>query len=158
MISPLCLDHVVIPVHDAAAARDFYADALGLPLVLALTGASWGGHSWLMMAFGLGDGGRHLVTTTFAGVNAMPASPFPRDARHHAFAVSSVEAWSRWKARLSEARAEFWEEQHGDQRSLYLVDPSGNVLEITTPETPPFPASDPATAVATVERWMAEHG
>lgn len=45
-----------------------------------------------------------------------------------------------WRARLAAAGATFWKEDHGNQRSLYVVDPSGNVLEITTPETPPFAA------------------
>jgi hypothetical protein len=62
-----------------------------------------------------------------------------------------------WRARLAAAGATFWEEDHGNQRSLYVVDPSGNVLEITTPETPPFaagPEQPDATPDGVVDRWI----
>ena len=154
---PLCLDHVVVPVRDAEEARRFYRDTLGLPLVAALSGDDWGGHRWLMMMFGLGTGGQHLVTVAFEGVESPRVDAYPRDARHHAFAAGSSTDWQRWRARLTEARADFWEEDHGTQRSLYMVDPSGNVLEITTPATPPFvlegepPDESPDDVV---DRWI----
>jgi catechol 2,3-dioxygenase-like lactoylglutathione lyase family enzyme len=156
--SALRMDHVVLPVHDAGAARAFYGDVLGLPLVAAFSGDGWGGRSWLMMAFGLGDGGRHLVTTAFAGIDRPLTSPFPRDARHLAFAVDSEVERVRWRERLVEAGAEHWEEDHGSQRSLYFVDPSGNVLEITTPATPPFATDRDEAPTAVVESWLAAVG
>ncbi|MBV9945621.1 MAG: VOC family protein [Myxococcales bacterium] len=73
----------------------------------------------------------------FHGIDRPPVQPYPRDARHHAVSVDSVADWLSWRDRLAAAGATFWEEDHGDQRSLYVVDPSGNVLEITTPETLP---------------------
>jgi catechol 2,3-dioxygenase-like lactoylglutathione lyase family enzyme len=151
--APLCLDHVVVPVRDAREARVFYRDRLGLPLVAALSGNDWGGHRWLMMVFGLGTGGQHLVAAAFEGVDIPRVDAYPRDARHHAFAVGSVTDWQRWRARLSEAHADFWEEDHGAQRSLYVVDPSGNVLEITTPSSAPFGLErEPPDEV--VDRWI----
>jgi catechol 2,3-dioxygenase-like lactoylglutathione lyase family enzyme len=154
---PLRLDHVVVPVHDPAAARRFYQGTLGLPLVGALTGDDWGGHPWLMMIFGLEDGGRHLVTTTLAGLDPRSAGPYPRDARHHALAVDSEAIWEAWRARLRGARADFWEETHGDQRSLYVADPSGNLLEITTPPTAAFDPRARASAEAAIDAWIAAH-
>jgi catechol 2,3-dioxygenase-like lactoylglutathione lyase family enzyme len=155
--SPLRLDHVVVPVHDAREARRFYGELLGLPLVAALSGEDWGGRSWLMMFYGLGTGGQHLVVAAFDGLDCPVVQPFPRDARHHAVSVDSAADWQSWRARLAAAGASFWEENHGDQRSLYVVDPSSNVIEITTPETPPFADRSEqadATPDCIVDRWV----
>jgi catechol 2,3-dioxygenase-like lactoylglutathione lyase family enzyme len=150
--SPLRLDHVVVPVRDAEEARRFYGDTLGLPLVAAYSGDDWGGSRWLMMVYGLGTGGQHIAAVAFAGGGHSVGAFHPRDARHNAFAVAEAE-WQLWRARLSKAGAELWVEDHGDQQSLYVVDPSGNVLEITTPETPPFAPSREAPD-AVVTRWL----
>jgi catechol 2,3-dioxygenase-like lactoylglutathione lyase family enzyme len=153
--SPLRLDHAVVPVHDAALARSFYRDVLGLPLVSALRGDLWGGRPWLMMVFALGAGGEHLAVTAFSGIDR-PAPPhFPRDARHVAFALDSAADWEGWKARVVAAKVEHWEEDHGGQRSLYVVDPSGNVLELATPASAPAPeiASD---LDAVIDGWLVE--
>jgi catechol 2,3-dioxygenase-like lactoylglutathione lyase family enzyme len=154
--SALCLDHAVVAVHDAAAARTFYRDVLGLPLVAALRGDAWGERPWLMMVFALGTGGQHLAVTAFSGIDRAPTSPFPRDARHVAFSVDAAEAWQAWKARLVGARADHWEEDHGDQRSLYVIDPSGNVLEIATPGSPPLRAGAGADLDAAVDGWLVD--
>jgi catechol 2,3-dioxygenase-like lactoylglutathione lyase family enzyme len=154
--SPLRLDHVVVPVHDAREARDFYGDILGLPLVAAFSGDDWGGRRWLMMVYGLGTGGQHLVATAFDGIDRPVVQPYPRDARHHALSVGSMADWQSWRARVAGGGATFWEEDHGDQRSLYVVDPSGNVLEITTPETAAFAARSGATPESVVDRWIAQ--
>jgi catechol 2,3-dioxygenase-like lactoylglutathione lyase family enzyme len=148
---PLRLDHVVVPVHDVAGALAFYGGTLGLPLLDALSGDDWGGQPWIMMIFGLGDGGRHLAVSAFRHVDAPVGSPFPRDARHHAFAVDTVFAWTSWRERLQQANVTFWEEDHGSQRSLYVVDPSGNVFEITTP---PTPTADERRGQAVIEAWL----
>ena len=42
------------------------------------------------------------------------------------------------------AGAEFWEEDHGAQRSLYFPDPDGVVLEITWPPSTPRTEENPA--------------
>ena len=148
---------MVVPVHDAREARRFYGELLGLPLVAALSGEDWGGRGWLMMFYGLGTGGQHLVVAAFDGLDRPVAHPFPRDARHHAVSVDSAADWQSWRARLAAAGASFWEENHGDQRSLYVVDPSNNVIEITTPETPPFagrPEQADTTPDGIVDRWV----
>jgi catechol 2,3-dioxygenase-like lactoylglutathione lyase family enzyme len=151
--SPLQFDHVVVPVRDAQESRRFYRDTLGLPLVAALSGDDWGGYRWLMMVYGLGTGGQHLATVAFDGLDRQFDDLYPRDARHFALAVSSAVEWRLWRARLSGAGAAFWEETHGDQQSLYLLDPSGNVLEIATPETSPF-AVDGEPPDGVVDRWV----
>jgi catechol-2,3-dioxygenase len=83
--------------------------------------------------------------------------PYPRDARHHAVSVDSADDRQSWRAGLVAAGASFWEEDHGDQRSLYVVDPSGNVVEIATPEPPPFadrPEQPASTLDCIVDRWI----
>jgi catechol 2,3-dioxygenase-like lactoylglutathione lyase family enzyme len=149
--SPLRLDHIVVPVRDAQEARRFYRDTLGLPLVAALSGDDWSGRRWLMMVFGLSTGGQHLVAVAFDGLDRELVELYPRDARHVALAVTSVAQWESWRARLG-ALATFWEEKHGDQQSVYVVDPSGNVLEITYPETTPFAVKGESPDVV-VDRW-----
>jgi catechol 2,3-dioxygenase-like lactoylglutathione lyase family enzyme len=152
-MSPLRLDHVVLPVHDAAAARRFYGETLGLELRSAFGGDSWGGRAWLMMVFALGDGARHLVLTVFDGLDRPHESPFPRDARHVAFAAESEEAWRAWKQKLSDANAEHWVEDHGGGPSIYIADPSGNIVEIMSAPTPSLTPRGDANAF--VERWIA---
>jgi catechol 2,3-dioxygenase-like lactoylglutathione lyase family enzyme len=149
----LRLDHVVVTVRDASEARAFYEDVLGLPLVSAFSGDGWGGRRWLMMVFALGTDGQHLVATAFAGLETTPPSPFPRDARHVAFATESTEAWLARKERIVARASDWWEEDHGGQRSLYVVDPSGNVLELTTP-TPRIDVTSRSGAADEVARWV----
>ena len=147
-------DHVVFPVWDAEASLAFYADLLGLPLVGAHEGDDWGGKPWLMMAFGLGDG-RELVLVALRGAEPPPDSGVAADVRHYAFSVDTASEHAAWKARLLTARVDFWEEDHGDQQSIYFSDPNGVVLEITTPPSAAASVASPAARKA-AERWIAE--
>ena len=145
------LDHVVFPVRDAEASLRFYGDVLGFPLLSAFSGDDWDGYPWLMMVFGLG-GGQELVCVALKGAPAPDYRGVPVDARHYALAAESAADFAGWRARLREARLEFWEETHGEQASLYFPDPDGVVLEIT------WPASgggreDSASARLAVRRW-----
>src|SRR5262245_49269664 len=133
-MTALRLDHVAIPVANAAASHRFYREVLELPLVQALSGEDWGGCDWLMMIFGLADG-RQLALVALDG--AAPAKDnLPRDARHLAFAATSKRELTTWKRRFEGYGVEHWFEDHGAQESLYFVDPDGAVLEITAPATP----------------------
>ena len=145
-------DHVVIPVEDAATSLAFYRDLLGLPLLDAITGDDWGGFPWLMMIFGLADD-RQLVLVAFRGAPSPPANALPRDARHYAFSVDTSEELDAWRSRLRKRYMEFWEEDHGNQRSIYFEDPSANVLEITTPPSPETPTVNPRAADE-IDRWL----
>ena len=62
----LRLDHLALPVHDAAATLAFYSGVLELPLVEVLSGDDWGGKEWLMMIFGLDDA-RQISLIAFKG-------------------------------------------------------------------------------------------
>ena len=148
------LDHVVLPVWDAEASLAFYAGVLDLPLAAAITGDDWGGKPWLMMVFGL-EGGRELVLVALRGAPRPAPDDLPPDTRHYAFSVASEAERVAWRERIVAAGAPFWEEDHGDQRSLYVADPNGIILEITTPASAAAQAADPA-ALARARAWIAQ--
>ena len=148
----LRLDHVVFPTSDPAASLAFYGETLGLPLIGAITGDDWGGRSWLMLAFGLAEG-RELVLTAFRGGGPSAWGDLPPDARHYAFAVETAADQLAWRERLAKAGVAFWEEDHGDQQSIYFADPNGVVLEITTPPSA-APAHASPDALARARAWI----
>jgi hypothetical protein len=57
-----------------------------------------------------------------------------------------------WRSRLSQNAVDFWEERHGDQRSVYFADPDGVVLEVTWPPTKVYGVEIPG-AVQEVLQW-----
>ena len=128
------LDHVVMPVRDAEATLKFYTEVLELPLLEAFSGDDWDGYPWLMMIFGLG-GGQELVCVALQGAPAPDYRGVPVDARHYAFSAEGEADIDLWRSRLSQHAVEFWEERHGDRRSIYFADPDGVVLEVTWPPT-----------------------
>jgi hypothetical protein len=67
----------------------------------------------------------------------------------------SETAWAAWKERLAATapKVEHWVEDHGQEQSLYVVDPSGNVLEIASRPSVAVVASPGAEA--TVDEWIA---
>ncbi len=126
---PLAPFHLAIPVHDLAAARDFYGRLLACP-----EGRSTG--QWIDFDFF----GHQLVCHAVSAHERRPppvnqvdgeAVPVPH------FGV--VLAWSDWEqlaARLRSADIEFIIEptirfagQTGEQATLFFADPSGNMLE-----------------------------
>ena len=151
-MSSLTLDHVAIPVRDAARSRRFYEDVLGLPLVDALSGDDWEGVPWLLMFFALKDGGQ-LALSCFRGAKWQLEQGLPSDARHYALGTDDLEPW---RARLARAHIEFREEDHGAQTSLFVSDPDGTVLEITAPTTPGPRAKRAEKSRASVERVVTD--
>ena len=147
----LTLDHVVFPVRDAETTLKFYGDVLGFPLVEAFSGDDWDGYPLLMMIFGLG--GRHeLVCVALRGAPAPDYRGVPVDARHYALAAESAEALDHWRGRLRGAGVDFWEENHGEQTSIYFPDPDGVILEITWPASTVAKVESPSARLA-VRRW-----
>ncbi len=147
----LALDHVVFPVRDAETSLKFYGDVLGLPLVEAFSGDDWDGYPWLMMIFGLGAR-QELVCVALKGAPAPDYRGVPVDARHYALAAESAEAFDAWRVRLRSAGVDFWEENHGDQASIYFPDPDGVILEITWPASTVPKVESPSARLA-VRRW-----
>jgi catechol 2,3-dioxygenase-like lactoylglutathione lyase family enzyme len=150
----LKLDHVVFPVRDAGKTLAFYRDVLRLPLVAVHTGDDWDGYPWLMMIFGLG-GGQELVCVALQGAPAPDYRGVPVDVRHYAFSAEGESDIDLWRSRLSQNAVEFWEERHGDQRSVYFADPDGVVLEVTWPPTKVYGIEFPA-AVYEALQWIAK--
>jgi catechol 2,3-dioxygenase-like lactoylglutathione lyase family enzyme len=151
----LLADHLALPVFDAAATLKFYADVLQLPLVEVHSGDDWGGKEWLMMIFGLGDN-RQVACIAFDGAAKPANNDLPKDARHFAFAVSAVAALKAWKAKLDGANVDYWEEDHGDQHSIYFSDPNDIIWEITAPPSKSASKTDKA-ARSRAEKWIVEH-
>jgi catechol 2,3-dioxygenase-like lactoylglutathione lyase family enzyme len=147
----LALDHVVFPVRDAGTSLTFYGDVLGLPLVEAFSGDDWDGYPWLMMIFGLGAR-QELVCVALKGAPAPDYRGVPVDARHYALSAESAEAFDAWRGKLRAAGVDFWEENHGDQTSIYFPDPDGVILEITWPASAVPRVESPSARLA-VRRW-----
>ena len=149
----LKLDHVVFPVRDAEKTLAFYRDVMRLPLIATHTGDDWDGFPWLMLIFGL-EGGQELVCVALEGAPAPDYRGVPVDARHYAFSAASEPEIDLWRSRLSQHTVDFWEERHGERRSVYFPDPDGVILEVTWPPTR-SPIGERLDALAAAQRWMA---
>jgi catechol 2,3-dioxygenase-like lactoylglutathione lyase family enzyme len=145
-------DHIVFPIWNAKASLKFYREVMGFALVDSLSGPDWGGYPWLMMIFAPGDG-REIVLVSLRGAKRPPADGFARDMRHLAFAESAIAKLEGWRKKLRRAKIEFWEEEHGTQKSLYFEDPNGVILEITAPPSRPAKRTKRA-ALTAATRWM----
>jgi catechol 2,3-dioxygenase-like lactoylglutathione lyase family enzyme len=148
------LDHVVFPVRDPVSTLRFYRQVLRLPLVQTLSGPDWGGFPWLMLIFAL-PSGQEIVCVCLRGAPPPDYRTLPSDARHYAIALDSRAEFDAWRARVADLGVASWEEDHGDQWSLYFPDPDGVVLELTWPASTPRQAEDPA-AVRAAEAWAAQ--
>lgn len=148
----LTLDHVVFPVRDPEATLAFYSKVLALPLVGSYSGDDWDGYPWLMMIFGL-SGKQQLVAVALRGAPTPDYRGVPVDARHYALAAESKADLVEWRERLETFDVDFWEEDHGDQVSLYFPDPDNVIFEITWPPSRVPRLPDPG-ALAAVRRWI----
>src|SRR5882672_8124909 len=149
----LAIDHVTVPVRDAAATRRFYSEVLGLSLVDAISGDDWEGFPWLMMIYADASG-RQIALCAYRG-RRHTRERVPTDSRHYALAAASAREMGAWKKRLREARVAFREEDHGAQRSIYFEDPSGNILEITSsPSRRHVARGRKGAADRAVDRWV----
>lgn len=145
------LDHVVFPVRDAEASLKFYGDLMGFPLVEAFSGDDWDGYPWLMMIFGVGAH-QELVCVALKGAPAPDYRGVPVDARHYALAADGPGDLEIWRGKLRAAGIDFWEENHGEQNSIYFPDPDGVILELTWPASPSGRVESPSARLA-VTRW-----
>lgn len=133
------IDHVTIPVHDLAIARQFYCEVLGAIHMLTIDDAA-------LQKYGRppapdGGNGVHHVSVLLGGQTRVDLF-LQREGQvkaelghpHHAFKIAPTQMLA-WKQRL-ESRGIPTEGplQLGPpgQASLYFNDPSGNHLEVTT--------------------------
>ena len=122
--------HIAFPVHDIAAARDFYGSVLGCP-----EGRS--SDSWI--DFDLF--GHQIVAHYQPGAAAQgPVLHNPVDGHDvpvpHFGVILTTEQWGALATRLQAANTRFVIEPHtrfpgevGEQSTMFLLDPSGNALE-----------------------------
>lgn len=148
------VDHLAHVTWDPVATVSFYRDALGLPLVHAVTGTGWLSESFpdfVHFFFGLGKG-NHLAFFYFFG---LPPDEAPDDlmhrSRHVALHVDSEEELLAWRRKLKAAGIRVTPPlAHEMIESIYFDDPNGIQLEITRPlrEFGPIDARDAELTVA----------
>ncbi|MBU1360537.1 MAG: VOC family protein [Gammaproteobacteria bacterium] len=123
------LFHLAFPVHDLAAARNFYGELLGCP-----EGRS--ADSWIDFDF-FG----HQIVAHLAHGKSAPAAHNPVDGDDvpvpHFGVILSMADWRVLAERLRAAGTSFVIEPHvrfegqvGEQATMFFMDPSGNALEI----------------------------
>lgn len=122
------LFHLAFPVHDLAAARQFYGDLLGCPEGRssdAWVDFDFYGHQ--VVAHLSPDECGHRATSAVDGDN-VPV--------RHFGAILSMAEWERLADNLRAAGTQFVIEPHvrfkgqvGEQATMFFLDPSGNALE-----------------------------
>ncbi|MDE2219179.1 MAG: VOC family protein [Gammaproteobacteria bacterium] len=120
--------HLAIPVHDLAAARDFYGRLLGCP-----EGRS--APDWVDFNFHGHQLVAHLDPTLRAGVQHSRVDGHDVPVPHFGL-VLEWDTWQEFAARLRSAGVRFAIEpgirfagQVGEQATMFFHDPSGNALE-----------------------------
>ncbi|WP_404994551.1 VOC family protein [Cupriavidus pauculus] len=127
-MSAIPLFHLAFPVHDLAAARQFYGDLLGCPEGRssdAWVDFDFYGHQ--VVAHLSPDECGHRATSAVDGDN-VPV--------RHFGAILSMAEWERLADKLRAAGTQFVIEPHvrfkgqvGEQATMFFLDPSGNALE-----------------------------
>lgn len=128
--------HHAFPVHDIAAAREFYGGLLGLP-----EGRS--SENWVDFdLFG------HQIVAHFSPQAKAKDAPANEDSTHHNpvdghsvpvphfGVILEMSDWKQLRDRLLDADVEFviepyirFEGEPGEQATMFFLDPSGNALE-----------------------------
>ena len=139
MIRVKKIDHVALHVEDVAATGAFYTDVLGLAPVPFPTAANPSGHSFMAelqertrtsgptggMWVQAGDSQIHMIKAEISEGRANPFGP------HLAF---EVEDFDEAKSDLERRGLSYVEAPEGlPFRQLWLLDPSGNTVEIWNP-------------------------
>jgi extradiol dioxygenase family protein len=124
--------HLAFPVHDLAAAREFYGGLLGCP-----EGRS--SEHWVDFDFHGHQIVAHLVRADASGPQPTPGNTVDGDqvpARHFGV-ILDWESWEDCSRSLAAAGVEFFIQPHvrfvgqvGEQATMFFSDPSGNALEI----------------------------
>jgi len=155
------LHHHAVRTDDMEKTRRFYEDLLGMPLVASMKGTirSPGAEElpFLHCFFELGDGSS-LAFFQLAPGRSDPADRMPRDGIDHHLALALPDAGEllRLKGRLDEAGIASCGTNHGFCYSLYLRDPNGLLLELTTDAADELERTEPAVASAhaLLAEWM----
>jgi catechol 2,3-dioxygenase-like lactoylglutathione lyase family enzyme len=116
------LDHVSINVRDRAASIAWYRDTLGLAQRNEPTEDS---EPVFMGAFGA------CIALFQSEVESPRRAQESSGVRHIAFALSA-DGLEQARGLLTDAGVAFRPEDHGSALSIYLPDPDGNMIELTT--------------------------
>lgn len=128
MISQLYPFHLAIPVKDIASTRKFYVEVLGC-------GVGRNTDTWIDFDFYGHQVSAHVKPEELSvtGTNLVDGEEIP--VRHYGV-VLDWQAWERLKLRLEELKVEFlvkptirFKGKPGEQGTMFISDPSGNVLE-----------------------------
>ncbi|MEC5408235.1 VOC family protein [Paraburkholderia sp. MPAMCS5] len=120
--------HLAFPVHNLAAAREFYGELLGCP-----EGRS--SDQWIDFNFYGHQIVAHLAPEEVGHRQTSKVDGHAVPVRHFG-AVLSMEQWQAAADRLKKAGLDFIIEPHvrfkgevGEQATMFFLDPSGNALE-----------------------------
>ncbi len=120
------IDHVAISVRDVAASRDWYVRVLGLERRFE---DEWGDVPTMVCA-------GETCVALFPVDSDRPKPPPGQDTiamRHFGFRVDR-ESFAAAQDRFRELGIEFEPADHGIAHSVYIADPDGHQIEITTYE------------------------
>jgi glyoxylase I family protein len=154
--------HYAIVTHDMEATRHFWEDVLGMPLVASLVGDEDWTHNkksnFVHCFFELADGSG-VAFFQFADGARDEKFQITRDAYelHIALGVDGKERLMEYKDRLEEAGVEVVNEiDHGICHSIYMHDPNGMSVELTTalPTSYDMMEREVSCAHATLGKWL----
>ena len=121
------LDHVAITVRDPLNSMAWYQDVLGLERRFEEV---WADYPTVMLA---GESGVAIFPATSSEPDTVSDKQNTITMRHFAFRVDR-ENFKRAKERMRWSGVEFREDDHGVSHSIYIRDPDGHEIEITTYE------------------------
>lgn len=156
------VDHLAFVTWDPAATVEFYTQALGFPLVHAITAKGWGidDHpDFVHFFFDIG-GGNHLAFFYYFGLPPEDkVVGLMKRARHLALHVETEEEMVAYRERLMAHGVRVTRPvAHELIESIYFDDPNGIQLEITRPlrRFGAIDARDAARTVAALRAAIAE--
>lgn len=121
------LDHVAITVRDPLTSMAWYEDVLGLERRFE---EAWGDYPIVMLA---GESGVAIFPASSSEPETVADKRNTITMRHFAFRVDR-ENFGRARERMRWSGVEFTEDDHGVAHSIYIHDPDGHEIEITTYE------------------------
>lgn len=125
------LDHVAINASDVARSAAFYADVLGLEDAYP---GEWGGSPTIMMAPGSRTGVAIFRATAPGTGGARAHADRPAGEIDHLAFRTTLADQAALIARLRELGVEHEEQEFGICRSVFVRDPDGVIVEVTTYE------------------------
>ncbi len=120
------LDHVALVCADVETSRSWYMSILGMEWVFP---GKWGGNPCFLQ-----KGDSYLALFQAGQHSPAPAQPSGTRIDHFAFLAERRDDYEQAKVQLREKDISFDEQDHEISRSLYMKDPDGHTVEITTYE------------------------